>query len=73
MKMQKSDIVKEIEAYALRSAEPYARWVKEVRGLQKTAVKIEEAYKAGWEDGRLSVSTDDPDSDWKRWKDDLGV
>jgi hypothetical protein len=67
MKMKKSDIVKEIEAYSLRSAEPYKRWVKEVRGLQNTAVKIEEAYKAGWKDGRVSASAYGPDSDWKRW------
>jgi hypothetical protein len=68
MKMQKSDVAKEIEAYALRSAEPYARWVKEVRQLRASAVKIEEAYKAGWQDGRVSASAYGPEPDWKRWK-----
>ena len=29
---------------------------------------IEEAYKAGWRDGRVSASAYGPEPDWRRWK-----
>ena len=42
-----------------------------VRGgvhVRAPAVSIEEAYKAGWKDGRVSASAYGPEPDWKRWK-----
>jgi hypothetical protein len=35
---------------------------------RSAAAKIEEAYKAGWQDGRVSASAYGPEPDWKRWK-----
>jgi hypothetical protein len=42
-----------------------------VRGgvhVRAPTVSIEEAYKAGWKDGRVSASAYGPEPDWKRWK-----